>query len=69
MQRRATPLFGSMIADGGLRLIQTLPWVDARSRLVPAQREGLREAVSWILVVAAAEPRAPRRSSKAQPLA
>ena len=51
------PLFASMIADGGLRLIQTLPWVDERSRLVPAhRREGLREAVSWILVVAAAEP-------------
>ena len=54
-----------MIADGGLRLIQTLPWVDERSRLVPAhRREGLREAVSWILVVAAAEP-AGRRGAAA----
>ena len=59
------PLFASMIADGGLRLIQTLPWVDERSRLVPAhRREGLREAVSWILVVAADEP-ARRRGAAA----
>lgn len=55
-ERTAAPMpaFERMMGEGGLQLLESLPFVDERSRLVPRDRRGgLEHAMSWILVVGA----------------
>ena len=63
-ERTAAPMpaFERMMADGGLQLLHSLPFVDERSRLVPRARPGgLASAMSWILVVGARPAARPGR--------